>query len=214
MIALELVNHAGDPIDYLAFPVMPSELKRMKQELTTIKNTMGGIVSLSTKKFIPIQFSLSGTFGRMFRVVLRGSNLTFAGLRYSSLNGVFKKGQINGGTKSPQFNTSLKTGYGVTKVLESILEKSTGLDQNNKPFRLYFYNPAFNESYMIKVVNSQFSQDEQDSNMMWKYSLSFAAIAPLEDIVASSRKELAKRTSLTSLYSNVTTVMTNIKKYL
>ena len=91
MIALELVNHAGDPIDYLAFPVMPSELKRMKQELTTIKNTMGGIVSLSTKKFIPIQFSLSGTFGRMFRVVLRGSNLTFAGLRYSSLNGVFKK---------------------------------------------------------------------------------------------------------------------------
>ena len=67
---------------------------------------------------------------------------------------------------------------------------------------------------MIKVVNSQFSQDEQDSNMMWKYSLSFAAIAPLEDIVASSRKELAKRTSLTSLYSNVTTVMTNIKKYL
>lgn len=214
MIAFELVNHKGDPIDYLSFPVLPKEIRRSKTELTTIKNTMGGIVSLSTKKFVPITFDITGTFGRMLRLVMRGSDLSFAGLRFSSLNGVFKKGDINGKAKVPQFNSSLKTGYGVTKILESILEKSTALDQNNKPFRLYFYNPTFNESYMVKVNNTQFSQNEGDSNMMWQYSLQFTAISPLEDIVSTSRGDLFERTTLNKLYSRVSETFSSIKKFL
>ena len=68
-----------------------------------------------------------------------------------------------------------------------MLSKSVGLGQDGKPLRLYFYNMALGESYLVVVPPSgaQFSQD-LSKNMIWNYNITMIAIAPLE-LVANKK---------------------------
>lgn len=47
------------------------------------------------------------------------------------------------------------------KILQAMASKSVGLDDKGKPLRLYFYNMALGESYLVAIPPSgvQFSQD-------------------------------------------------------
>jgi hypothetical protein len=212
MCAFELVDSEGNSIDYFAFPVMPSEMTRDKQEFTNIKKTMGGITALSVDGFVPVNFQISGILGRKLRVLLSSRDVSFSAFRFSTKAGVFKPGQVSGNSPSPsQFNTQVKTGYGATKILESIIEKSNMLDNNNKPLRLYFYNPTFNESYLIKITNSNYSQDESRSNIMWSYRINFTAIAPLDQLLDKKNTILGIDLGLNVLAKGVNTIIDDIR---
>ena len=68
-------------------------------------------------------------------------------------------------------------------MLQAIVSKSVGLDDYGKPYRLYFYNMALGESYLVFIPPSgiQFSQDVT-KNMIWNYSLTMTILAPLESV--------------------------------
>lgn len=214
-MAFELVDSRGDTVDYLSFPVMPQNISRNKNEITNIKKAFGGVTTLSSQGFIPIDFSISGTFGRNLRIIIGNENLSFSALRYSFKSGVYKKSQANSNApKSLPFNPEIKTGYGVTKILEAIIEKSNMLDNNNKPFRLYFYNPSFGESYMVKVTSTKFDQNESGSNMMWNYDISFTAVAPLDQIESETKKNLTIDLALESLSKAANVFASDIRRFL
>ena len=68
-------------------------------------------------------------------------------------------------------------------------DKSVGLDDNGKPLRLYFYNMALGESYLVAIPPSgvQYSQDVS-KNMIWNYNLTMMALAPLEAVQSRANR--------------------------
>ena len=81
------------------------------------------------------------------------------------------------------FGFSIKTGYGVLKMLQSMVDKSSGVDDQGRPFKLFFYNMALGESYQVVVPPNgiRYSQDVS-KNMIWYYDLRFTIVAPLEAV--------------------------------
>lgn len=85
--------------------------------------------------------------------------------------------------KTPDFDISVKTGFGASRILKAIISKSNGVDNDGKPFRLYFYNMAFGENYLVTIPPSgaEFSMNLQ-KNMIWEYNINMTVIAPLEAV--------------------------------
>lgn len=210
-ITLELTDSKGKTIDYLTFPVSPEAIDYSETSLVNIKKTLGGITSLDTPTFIPKKYNLTGNFGRKLRLLL--SNAETSSSDQSASKGVFDKLQNGLQIKTSILNAKIKTGYGATKLLEAIITKSSGLDQYNRPVKLYLYNPALNHNFLVKSNGLTFHQDRQTSNMMWKYTLNLTAIAPVdrlkinEDISSS----LLGSTSISLLNKGANILVKNIK---
>jgi len=185
MIALELVDGRGNTIDYLAFPILPSSITKSENKRINIKKSYKSTLVLTSTAFTPQDISIRGNFGRGFKILI-GAKEILSGLAFynSTKAGIFELTQMtNRSLLSPtnQFSTFVKTGYGVTKLLQSIIHKSDGSDSNG-PYRLYFYNFALGESYLVVVPAKALTleQNESNMNMIWNYSLNLTAIAPLE----------------------------------
>ena len=115
LMALELVDGSGIPTDRFVFPVMPNSINMSEEKITTIKKTASGITTFTNNGFTPKQISISGTFGRRFRLLI-GNKATFdEGDLLSSVENI--AGSV--------FVPNIKTGYGALKLLERIYEKST-----------------------------------------------------------------------------------------
>jgi hypothetical protein len=99
------------------------------------------------------------------------------------------------GLKAPEFDPGIKTGFGCVKMMQAIISKSNGVDKSGLPFKLFFYNMALGESYLVVVppAGLNLSQNLQ-RNMIWEYNLSMTAIAPLESVKSGKTK-----TSLTKI---------------
>lgn len=221
LITLELVNSKDDTIDYLAFPVNPDAMGYTQTTLTNVKKTLGGIVELDTTSFIPRKMNFSGSFGRKFRILLKP-------LELSVKRGVNNLGNDNygpgGGGQIPGtgkleittnvFDPRIKTGYGTIKLLESILEKSKGLDEEGKPFRLYLYNPALGHNWMVTFKNFSASQDYSTSNMMWRYNVDLDIIAPLASIKPDLKTSLLEVLGTNVLQKGVTRLLSDVKRSL
>lgn len=181
-VALELVDSKGFTIDFFAFPVIPN-ISQNNPQISNVKKTAGGVVSLSSSTFVPKTITLNGDFGRKFRIILGvGTDLTFSAINLSTRTGLFTKsqpGQNNFSIKRMIFNPNLKTGYGAIKVLQAICDKSTMLDNYGDPVQLYFYNPTLGEEFIVKVVDLNLNQ-AKEKNMIWSFSLNLKAISPLE----------------------------------
>lgn len=189
LIALELTDSKGNTIDYLSFPVMPDSIKEGKSELTTVKKTAGGITVTTTPSFVPRDIQIRGTFGKGFKVLTsKKTKESVLGYVYSTSAGIYDKITQNKGTKTipKAFSTYIKTGYGVTKILEAIINKSTGLDADGKPMKLLFYNLILGNNYQVTVQSSDFTMDKS-TNMYWQYSLNLHAIAPMEDLTKTQK---------------------------
>jgi len=171
MCALELLDQDSKTLRYFVFPVMPSSIEEIKPQITNIKKTLAGVTVLSNPTFIPGDISISGNFGRKFRVLIGKDYVDLT----SSLDFTIKNKK-----KEQVFNAQMKTGYGVCKVLERIIDESKVVDEKGVR-RLIFYNPALGNSYLVKPTNLKFSTS-QESNMIWNYSLSFKTIASLESV--------------------------------
>lgn len=190
MVALELVDFNGNTIDYFVFPINPSTYNQDEPSITNIRKTMGGVSAVGNSSFVPIPIRMAGNFGRKFKVLVGSSdNVTPSVAQYSTTNGVFSKEGFIQNTSGKFIktvsNTRVKTGYGATKILQAICDKSRG-DLGGKPNQLYMYNPAFNANFLVKVNNVSFSQSSQGGNFIWNYELSMTAIAPLEVVIGSA----------------------------
>lgn len=207
MCAIELSTADGNTIDYFTFPVTPSSITKTDNKRTSLQNTAGGIVALTSPTFVPQDISIRGTFGRIFKILIQ-TEATGAGAAFSLSNGIKTLQQTAKKATSlqtPAFDASVKTGYGALKILQSIIAKSNGIDSNGKPFRLFFYNLALGESYLVVVPPNgiTFSQNEQ-RNMVWDYTLNMIAVAPLESVKnASSGSSLIKKTATAVIQKSV-----------
>jgi hypothetical protein len=169
MMTLELVDFNGDVADFFTFPIMPSEVTKTESEMTSVKTTAGGIVSLTTDALVPHEITINGDFGRNFKVLIGRELINFKafGESYKALKGgKFRQ------FKNP-FSARIKTGYGCTKLLQHLVNKSVKLDGNNKPYKMFLHNPALGESYLVEKQSLTLRQDTNTQNMMWRYTLNF-----------------------------------------
>jgi hypothetical protein len=196
MVALELADSDDNTIDYLTFPIMPDSISKTEPTRTNIKKSMAGVTVLSTPSYSPQEINIKGSFGRQFKILINpksdvnSSSKSVSAGKYSLFDITKKSGLISGLAFS-NFNLNVKTGYGVMKILQAMASKSVGLDDKGKPLRLYFYNMALGESYLVAIPPSgvQFSQD-LSKNMIWNYNLTLIALAPLEAVSDKNDKLL------------------------
>ena len=216
MIALELATADNKTIDYLTFPIMPNSLSKVEQNRTSIKKSLSGVTVLQNSALPLGEIVLQGNFGRGFKNLVGINNDISAGaLAYSMKAGKYdlyslQEGSNNKIPKVKTFNTAVKTGYGVIKMLQAILSKSVGHDNQGRPFRLFFYNMAFGESYQVVVPPNgmRFYQDISN-NMIWNYDLRLTVVAPLDAVVKDSRKW--KQLSASAIQGSVDIVSSEVK---
>jgi hypothetical protein len=192
-VALELVDSEDSTIQLLVFPILPEDLNETYPSPNNVKKTSAGVVSITNPTFIPKQIKMSGNFGRRFKFLVGSTNLLASGFGFGSFSGE----EAN----SNEFSSSIKTGYGVTKVLDKMVRDFYHLDKFNQPKMMYFYNLAFNTQWVVEPENFSFSQNLQRTSM-WNYNANFKVLAPL--------RELSKKNKFTSLVSIATSkVMTD-----
>ncbi len=208
IIALELTDENWKTLRYFVFPINPSSIEEVKPQLTNVKKTLGGVTVLKTPTFVPTDITLSGTFGRSFKVLLGDTfqdlvhsfqyQVGDSGLVYRTTNDSVKKGV------GQFFDDRVKTGYGCTKILEEIIAESV---QKNR--RLIFHNPALGNNYLVTAGSLRLSMNEQ-SNMIWNYSLPLKSIAPLESVYSLKDSEsAAKNLSVTNYTQKKTNEVIN-----
>lgn len=181
--ALELVDQAGKTMKYFIFPVNPSSMDEAQPKLTNIKKTAAGVTVLSSPTFVPIDITLTGTFGRKFKVLLGNDFVDIVQSFTTSPSAVSVDSDDNGQTDV--FDARVKTGYGCLKILQEIVDGADVIDENG-PRRLIFYNPAFGSSYVVKPMSFKIAMS-QESNMVHNYFLSLKAIAPLDALQSAQQ---------------------------
>lgn len=209
MCALELTDSKDQTIDYLAFPIQPDSIQKSEPTRNNIKKSMAGVTVLSNDAYIPQDITIRGSFGRQFKLLLNVKEIKGKNSQYSTINGVYSLYQKAGASaiNYPSFNIAAKNGYGIIKILQAIVNKSVGLDDEGKPFKLYFYNMALWESYLVAIPPSgaQFNQDVS-KNMMWSYSITMKTLAPLDAVREEQEGSLRKELSATAVAAGVSMV--------
>lgn len=188
--ALELVDGVGTTVDFFSFPVMPQSMQETKPTITNIKKTHTGVVITTHSTFVPFDIQISGHFGRMFRKMIDSTQSVQDNV--FGRNNKASKTTSNEVVVKPMFSTDYKTGYGSTKILESIFNKAKLADSFSNPMKLIFYNLSLNSNYMVEPITLTLSQN-RDMNMIWQYNLTMKAVAPVEAILEghkTSMKEL------------------------
>ena len=214
LCAFELVSE-NKTVDYFVFPIQPSSISKTEPTRNNIKTSMSGTTVLRNKSFLTQEITLKGNFGRRFKI------LSMQGVAFSSGLEIGKLDIGNGGQgigfQTPSFSGGIKTGYGATKILQNILQRSNKVNSNGKPYQLYFYNMAFGESYLVTMPPSgmTFSQSE-DKNMIWEYSLNFKILAPLSEVAAikNTKTKSAEILGKSLIQNKINAVAKNTKSLL
>lgn len=192
VVSLELVDSDGKTVEFLVFPVPPKSLSQTEPNVSNIKMNYRGVTSINYAGFVPKDIAIQGDFGRFLKILV-GSNLIDPSRRdESTYSGNFDPFSGSKITQLP-FSPFAKTGFGALKVLQAIHRKSNALDRNNKPYKLFFYNPALGDSFLVKSSNLVINQS-RETNMLWQYNLALKAIAPAnaisEDLATSLKRTL------------------------
>ncbi len=200
-------------MDFFSWPILPDEIRENHQEITKVRKTIGGIYVLKNSTFTPRQISMRGNFGRRFKILLNGNQVTLAGFSLSQQNGKFNISAPNFlGQNITQFSSFAKTGYGCIKVIESIKEKSKKIDEYGKPYSLYFYNPILGNNYQVEVDIFSHMQDKDQHNMLPAYSLQMTAVAQLDTIVGRTNiKSALKNLGMGTLQKKANSIASNLK---
>lgn len=200
IFAFELVN--GDDIteDYFILPINPNNITELSTPIQSIKKTAGGITTLNTTTFAPTTISIQGNFGRKFKFLAGGLLVNFSAIGFKPPSGKIKS----------VFSKSFKTGYGCYREMERILDKSNTLDGKGQPYSLYFYNLALGHNYLVKFTEITPSMN-QESNMIWNYSLTLKSLCRIEDIVKKDKRSLTGAMSAKSfLQSSINNVANSL----
>ncbi len=186
VFALELIQlKTGKTLAYFVFPINPQSFSLDKTYRHSLVTTQGGTTLFRSSVFQPIDFSIQGSFGRDFKILL--------GDVYTPLTSGFTSFK----ELSKQFDAKLKTGYGCIKILEDIINQYSLVDEQG-PRGLIMYNFMMNHRYYVNPSNLKISQDLQ-SNMIWNYSLNLKLLSPVSIILNDSESNsLSKKYSATS----------------
>jgi len=221
LVALELTNSSGQTIDYLSFPITPESISKSEPKRTNIRNTSSGVTVLSSSTFMPEEINLKGNFGRNFKFLLSENEPSVNGVAYSTKAGVYDLTQIGTSNntlsfKTPLFDIGVKTGYGAIRILKAIISKSNGVDGDGKPFRLYFYNLALGESYLVAVPPSGITVSQnKEKNMIWEYNLTLKTIAPLNALKSNvGQSSLQNVLSANAVQTGVNTLSSEVSNLL
>lgn len=201
LCSLELYNQDKKRIGFLSFVVMPDQMEETHSPIQTIVKTHRGIATVLNDSFAPVDISFSGTFGRRWRLLssfkdpkLELDTKGFLNLSLGSVAGI---------------GINLKSGYGITKVMEHILQRSYKT-QGGKPFYLIFNNYALNTSYVCDVVNYTVYQDV-NTNVMWNYSVHLRAVAENSSFFKkSNRLKDLKDVASMQIANGLTNVVSNM----
>jgi hypothetical protein len=170
LCSLELLDSAGNTKGFLSFVVMPNNYMETRTTVGSVTKTQSGVTTLYNSTFAPRDISIQGTFGRKLRLLL--------GL---------KEVEDKNDKSIPFFNGSwgkilgqevlVKTGYGLTKMLQKMVEATYKTDEQGGSHILLFSNYSLNTNYVVEVLQDSYSQSI-DNNMLWFYSLEMKAVAP------------------------------------
>lgn len=183
--ALELTDTKGNTLQYFIFPVMPSALSETETKSNNIKRTLGGVTSLSSTTFVPVDILLTGNFGRKFKVLVGSTYQDFINSFKIQTGKVTVNALVNNTINV--FDDRIKTGYGCLKVLEEMIDQAQVVD-NNGPRRLLYYNLAFGSSYVVKPISFKIDMT-QETNMIHGYTLQLKAIAPIDALQSQQKSE-------------------------
>lgn len=180
MCSFELLDGSGNTKGFMSFAVMPNNIMENEVQITSITKTNRGIATVFNGSFLPKDISLQGTFGRKFRLlsgvkIVEESNDTY-----------FNFGNLGFNPSGRQ--TVVRTGYGLTQMLRSIIKKSFQVDSNGFPHVLIFKNYALNTHYVVEVMQHSYSQSIEN-NMLWYYNLEMKAVAPAEAVKRQSERK-------------------------
>lgn len=162
LFAFELRDNKNVVTDRLILPVPPSDIAYNDQKLTTIQKTGNGINTLITPYFVPKSISMSGTFGRKFRLL--------TGYKRDATN------QISINEFLTSFSTNVKTGFGALKRLEDIVNRATTVTKKNDPYKMVFYNFASGHTFYVEPMTFTMTQSERESRI-WRYNLTLTVVA-------------------------------------
>lgn len=174
LVSLELVDSSDKSVILFVFPITPADLQETFTPITNIKKSLGGITVLKNHTFTPREISIRGNFGRELKLLVGHVNFDFNAF-------VFHQSKFFDGVDINKFSNRIKTGYGCVKVLENIIKLSQQMDDKGNPYKLYFYNPIFGNSYIVEVISFSHQQSiqNQQMNMIPNYNLVLKGIMPL-----------------------------------
>lgn len=217
-IALELLDSKGNTEMYLAFPVMPNSVNENLVNINNIQKTIGGIIINNTPAFMPFDINISGTFGRKFKFA---SNLTDNVENADSFGtGYYMDSDLSSAgneevsePKTDVFSQTVKTGYGLTKILKKIYNATSKLDTFNKTRTLILYNLSLNSNYVVEPRSLNLSQSNEN-NMMWNYNMTVKAVAPVNTQTPAYKASLNKLTSADTINKRINNSGKSITKIL
>ena len=199
LCSLTLYNYKMEKVGFLSFTVMPDNIVESNTPIQNIVKTHAGMVTVFNPTFAPIDITMSGTFGRKFRLLsdykdpMQGKS-GFFGLNFGKILGV---------------TMGIKSGYGMVKILEHILKTSNKLDENRKPYFLIFDNYSFNTSYIVTATNFSFQQSTE-MNMIWHYNVSLRATGIKPTSAKSEMGNLLKKVASSAITSGLNNVITKM----
>lgn len=181
MCSFSLRNRNMEEVAYMSFPVMPNNIMESQQAVASVTKTNKGIVTQFNSSFNPKDISIQGTFGRKLRLIL--GNKEFAPVDAAAgfaMAQKFFNGNIgiNGGIAGTDI--LIKTGFGLTKMMQRILDAAYSGDEGG-PYIIVFTNYAFNTSYVVEPLQRSFSQSTEN-NMIWYYNVEMKAVADWSDL--------------------------------
>lgn len=203
MCSLELIDCSGNQVGFISFVVMPNNITESTTPIQTQTKTKNGMVTLFNDSFAPVNISLQGTFGRKFKIVTDMVDPSEKGKNFFNGN----IGKIAG------IEIVVKSGYGLTRVLQYILKKTNELDTQGRPYILLFNNYSFNSSYVVDVMSYSFNQSIEN-NMLWFYELQLKAIAPGSAVRSSKQNnaQLLKVVASNAIAQGLTNVINDVKR--
>lgn len=206
LCSLELVNHKDERKGFLSFLVMPEQISESYTPIQTMVKTHNAVVTLFNDSFAPVDINIAGTFGRKIRLLLNYKDpwIQTGGKQILALN----FGKVAG------VEVGVKTGYGMTKVLQHILNASSKTEaESGKPYYLKFYNYALNTAYLVDVVNYTVNQN-MGSNMIWNYQITLRAVAPLSSFsnIGNKMKNLLPEVASNSVANGVTNIVNGMTR--
>lgn len=207
LCSLELLDGTnGKKVGFLSFPVLPDSITQSHQTIQSIVKTQNGIVTTYNQSFAPVDISINGSFGRKIRILTDLKDpWQYKGKKWSTF--------LNGSVNIPGINVgiSLKTGYGLVKVLQHMLSGATGNlggaamisagDKEFRPYFLIFNNYTFNQSFVVEVIGYSFSQNV-GNNMIWNYNVQLKAVADANGFLGrkgSTLKQFLKAVATTTI---------------
>lgn len=200
LCSFELFNSSMEKVGFISFVVMPNQIVENYSPIQVITKTHGSVITIFNSSFNPFDISLSGTFGKKFRIVTglkdpgEIDKKTAGNL---ALNLLFGKVSNISGTA-----LGAKSGYGLTKVLQHILSASNGVDELGKPYILVFNNYAFNSHYVVNAINFSFQQS-YEQNMLWNYNINLKAVGYKPIAISSSMSEFLSYVAVNSISNGV-----------